>query len=358
MRSLLTVVCTLFVAGAATAQDPTITTRSSAKPFKAPIKSESGLGIVVLMPKETTISSDDIVDIEYPITPFEAKLKYNEALKKEKDAGAEGKEKDRKALLYDAQSGYEEALKKAAPDPKSKRHLEFKAAMTRARLYLENNFGAPDNAIQKLEEFRVTNADGWQINQAMLTLARLYQNQKDYKKAQKVFSDWSGLKVAPDHKSEAEYQAAMAFVDQGSPKEAATALKTLEAKLPKENRYSQKARVAQAECLALAKQMPEANKILRQIIKDTTDKNLKAMAYNTLGKNLYDVGQLKEARWEFLWVDVVFSQDKAEHAKSLYYLWQIFNKLGEPERAIECRDQLMDRQFAASEYQLRAKSGQ
>jgi len=28
---------------------------------------------------------------------------------------------------------------------------------------------------------------------------------------------------------------------------------------------------------------------------------LKALAYNTLGKSYFDAGQMKEARWEFLW---------------------------------------------------------
>ena len=54
-------------------------------------------------------------------------------------------------------------------------------------------------------------------------------------------------------------------------------------------------------------------------------------------------------------MDVIYHQDKAEHAKSLYYLADIFAKLGEGERARECLDQLLtDQGFAGVEYQRRA----
>ncbi len=82
---------------------------------------------------------------------------------------------------------------------------------------------------------------------------------------------------------------------------------------------------------------------MRQVIKDTSDKTLKAQAYNTLGVSYFNGEYLKEARWDFLWVDVVYNQDRAEHAKALYYLWKIFDKLDEKERAQECRDALSQR---------------
>ena len=98
--------------------------------------------------------------------------------------------------------------------------------------------------------------------------------------------------------------------------------------------------------------------MLRQVINEIGDKSLKAVAYNTLGQCYYDSDQLKEARWEFLWVDVVFNQDKSEHAKALYYLSKIFDQLNEPERAQDCRDALLqDRAFAGMEWQRLAQKG-
>src|SRR5262249_38806779 len=105
----------------------------------------------------------------------------------------------------------------------------------------------------------------------------------------------------------------------------------------------------------------EASAQLQKIIDGTKDPSLKAAAYNALGlsylhnrDSLPDA--LQNARWQFLWVDVIYNQDKAEHAKALYHLWRIFRDLEEPERARECLETLLtDRQYAGLEYQRRAQ---
>src|SRR5262249_54759497 len=132
-------------------------------------------------------------------------------------------------------------------------------------------------------------------------------------------------------------------------------VQALAAKLPKDSKFQGRAKVAEAECLAAAKKDAPAIALLRQVIKEANDKNVKALAYNTLGQCLYNGEHLKEARWEFLWVDVVYNQDKAEHAKALYYLAKIFDKLDEKDRAQECRDALVsERAFAGMEWQRQA----
>ena len=84
------------------------------------------------------------------------------------------------------------------------------------------------------------------------------------------------------------------------------------------------------------------------------NREVKAVGHNTLGYCLYSQGQAKEALWEFLWVDVVYNQDRAEHAKALYHLWKIFSEQGNAERAQECREMLLnDRQFTGTEYQVK-----
>ena len=105
-----------------------------------------------------------------------------------------------------------------------------------------------------------------------------------------------------------------------------------------------------------AKEYDGALKILSQAAKETSDKDLKALIYNAKGVCLYEKNDFKAARWEFLWVDVVYNHAKNEHAKALYYLSKIFNELGEPERAQECREQLLnDRAFTGSEWRARAQ---
>ena len=157
-------------------------------------------------------------------------------------------------------------------------------------------------------------------------------------------------------KIDAELQAAQINVPGKNYELARTRLQALADRQPKNSRQALRVSIALAECLFHVKQATEGTKILRNIIKDSPDKGLKAMAHNTLGKVLYEQSAYKEARWEFLWVDVVYNQDRAEHAKALYYLALIFDKLGDADRARECRELLADRQFAGLEFQRRAQA--
>ena len=96
---------------------------------------------------------------------------------------------------------------------------------------------------------------------------------------------------------------------------------------------------------------------MKEVLKTNNDKQIKAMAHNSLGECLYKDGKYEEAKWEFLWVDAVYNQDRHQRAKALYYLWKTFEQLNKAERAQECRETLIgDRQFAGSEYQRLALS--
>jgi hypothetical protein len=54
-------------------------------------------------------------------------------------------------------------------------------------------------------------------------------------------------------------------------------------------------------------------------------------------------------------VDVVYNQDRVQHAKALYHLWDLFSKEGDASRAQECREALMAPEFAGLEYQKRVQ---
>ena len=99
----------------------------------------------------------------------------------------------------------------------------------------------------------------------------------------------------------------------------------------------------------------EAMPLLQQVLKETSDKQIKAIAHNTIGEHLYKAGKYNEALWEFLWVDAVFNQDRSQNAKALYYLWKTFEQLNNAERAQECREMLLnDKQYAGTEYHAKA----
>ncbi len=73
---------------------------------------------------------------------------------------------------------------------------------------------------------------------------------------------------------------------------------------------------------------------------DSKDSKLLARAYNALGDCYLQIEQAKAARDAFLHVDVLFNSEKTEHAKALYELSQLWNQLGQEDRARDARQQL------------------
>jgi hypothetical protein len=56
-------------------------------------------------------------------------------------------------------------------------------------------------------------------------------------------------------------------------------------------------------------------------------------------------------------VDTLYTQDRDEHAKALYHLSTLFDKVkNDRARAKQCADRLKDKQFAGTLYQRRASA--
>jgi len=87
---------------------------------------------------------------------------------------------------------------------------------------------------------------------------------------------------------------------------------------------------------------------------------VRAAAHNGLGDYYREKGQVEEAFWHYLRVDVLYSQDLEEQARALYWLSKLYEKkafegrAGDPERAKNCRDRLLDARFAKTEFQALA----
>jgi hypothetical protein len=348
---VVSVLVTLASAAGTLANDEVIV-RSKDKPYKGPIKSETSRGVEITGVKET-IPAEDIVDILYDVNPVDVRINvYRPGVKSEKDYNDPDpkKEAQRKANLSDALKKYAEAYQKVK-EKTAKRHLEYKLAVLTARQAMDDNADL-EPAIKLLSEFKAKHANSWQITACLQLLGRLQMESKHYKDSEETYLELARADVPEDTKQEAELLAAQVSARAGKQEEALKKLQALEGRLPKDSKYRGRAKVAQAECLAAAKKDAAAIALLRQLTKETSDKSLKALAYNALGQCYYQAEKLKEARWEFLWVDVVYNQDKTEHAKALYYLAKIFDKLDEKERAQECREALStDRAFIGMEWQ-------
>ena len=79
---------------------------------------------------------------------------------------------------------------------------------------------------------------------------------------------------------------------------------------------------------------------LEAIISKTTDKKLLGLAYNALGDCYRLNNRNKDALWPYLWVDVIYHQDRQEHQKAMEQLARLFDEQGDKTRARQYRERL------------------
>jgi len=215
---------------------------------------------------------------------------------------------------------------------------------------------APDKSLARLQAFKTANPSCWQVVHVMPTIAEIQMNAKDYKGAEATFQEMADMEaLSPTARLNAELDIGQVNVIAGNMDKAQKKIEELTKRAVKNPAMLSRVNMARAEILVGQKKSEEAVSLLKQIVKNSTDKQIKALAHNTLGESYFKANRYNDAVWEFLWVDAVFNQDRNQHARALYYLWKTFEQLNNAERAQECRETLLnDRQFAGTEYQRKA----
>jgi tetratricopeptide (TPR) repeat protein len=363
LRKCLPALVFLCVAGGGLLlADDEVYVRGKDKAIKGKIKGESPKAVSI---GKDVIPAEDVVDIVYELKDIAGNIKYKAAAKAEKESLDPAQEAKRKEKLAEALKKYEE-IPVPDGDAFAKRHIEYKIAMLKVRQVQEDGDPA-DKAIAKLRDFvkKKENAAGWQISSVYQTLGRLLVDGGDYPGAEDIYGKLARLDgLSDDMRQEAKLLAIHAKIQGGKYSDARDDLAELQKELPKASRFHARARVAEAECLvaeskkfdkkddpARAKLFETAIGHVRGVIKDSNDRYVKAVGHNTLGYCYLEQGKTKDAIWEFLWVDVEYNQDRIQHAKALYHLWDLFSKEGDAPNAQKCREALMAPQFAGLEYQ-------
>jgi tetratricopeptide (TPR) repeat protein len=333
-------------APAARAQDEiTYYDRAAKKESRAAgaIQSENA-GKIVLKPTTGAgtreIPAADVVDVVYEVTP-RTKLDYTAARGDERKIETV-REEERKRAIEDAIKSYQKLLRdltgeKAKPVA---RHLQFKIARLQARA-AEDDEAQADAAIDALQKFRKEHPDSWQLLACTRLLARLLTERKDYEGARKVYADLAATpSLARDTKQECDLFVARYLIRGKKIAEAEKLLQDILKAVPSDDPQATRARISLAECLGNSGKLEEAVKQLEDLIAKTTDNDLKAAAYNTLGDCYRENNRPKDALWPYLFVDVVYHQDKREHARAVEQLAKLFAELGDKERAEQYRERL------------------
>lgn len=361
MRYRVCVAALVAAAFVLSARADSVFVKGRPAPVVGTVKKEDAKGVLVAVKKtEELIPAADVIDVHYDdVKPSDLRLSggaYLAAKKAEAEADASTDPAKRKAALATAIAKYQETLKKMEPHLYGHRNFEYKVAVLTLRQALTEQ-SSTAGALAKLGDFREKYPNSWQIAHVVPTLAQMQMDAGDFKGAAVTYQGMADMEVFPaDVRRNAELMVVQVTVKAGDLKGAQKKLDDLERKAAGSPAFAARIKMMRAELLVSDKKFDQATPLLQQLLKDSKDVQIKAQAHNALGECLFKANRYSEALWEFLYVDTVYSQDKNERAKALYYLWKTFDQLNNEERAKECRQMLLnDAQFAGTEFQLKAQ---
>ncbi|MCS6852591.1 MAG: tetratricopeptide repeat protein [Gemmataceae bacterium] len=284
------------------------------------------------------IPAGDVIDVVYQVRPA-LTLDYRRARTKEA-ALEKAEEAKRVDALKEALKEYTDFAGKVADVKPLARHIDYKITRLKLLLAAEDPNQA-DAALSALADFKKKHPGGWQIVHVSRLLASLQEEKGDYLEAAATFDELAKTPgISREIQQECELRAAQALTRAKRFKEAETRLRNSLRSLSATDPQATRVQIFLAQCQAGNGQLQEAVNDLTAIIDKVSDPQLKAMAYNTLGDCYLLAGRSKDALWSYLWVDVIYHQDKTEHARAMAQLAKLFEERQDEARAKEYRERL------------------
>lgn len=354
----------LAVPASALAQDEVVyidrAKKKNDEVHRGKVQQETIAGIVCSVggtAKTQTFATADIVDIIYGIR-LGLKPIYTRARVEEAKMDTAQSDAERLKAFEDAMKRYQELLKEKEVEdaPAVKRHIQFRVARLYGKL-AEEDAEQRDTAITALDKFVKAYPDSWQLSLAVRLLGQLYEDKDDLNAAQKTYEVLASNPEAPkEMRLEFQMLSVRGLMRTSQFPAAEKKLGEIAATLSPNDPLGLRLQVFQAECQSAAKKYDQAQAKLKTILTaDAADGVTKGLAHNVLGDCLRETGKLDEAFWNYLWVDTVYNQDRQEQARALYHLSKLFEQVKkDPNRAQQCRERLLTKEFAGTDFQRRA----
>ena len=298
---------------------------------------------------KATVSPADIIRVVPGDIPGFDTAAINEPVKAE-----DAKQWDKARLAH------QEMLKKSGmASEKVRKYLEFRVAIAAARSAddaADENAGQAKaaEAVKFLDGFLTAYKTGWEVWPAVQACARLQVALVEQTKAEDKVSErrmfaeaartWGRASRAadlpPDMRLDATLQEidnkirARQFADaRGLIDEAA---KTAPAGPIKDRLAIYQLTLKFADTVNPA----DGAALIEAEIAKTKDPSVRATGYGMLGELYLAADKPRDAMWAFLWVEVVYNQDKDEVIKALVRLADVFRLQGDDDRAKSYRDKL------------------
>lgn len=238
-----------------------------------------------------------------------------------------------------------------APAP-SMRYLEFKVAYTSARAAddaTDDAWKDKTEAAQKLLNDYLISSNyqgGWEIWPVGRMRARMLL---ELERPGDAVTTWNKLSKSNDVPADLKTEAALEEIDYlFRAKQFPVAGQQISALKPgatgaaKDRLTLYEIAIKCAETAAPGQPMPIAQvvKPLQDLVDQTKDPVVKAVGYNLLGEVCMMAEKPREAMWNYLWVEVVYNQDRDEVLKAMIRLVKAFDAQQDEDRTRNYREKL------------------
>ena len=204
--------------------------------------------------------------------------------------------------------------------------------------------GDPKNALGLMTNWVKDNAQSYQFYPAAEVMGDLAVAAGTPDQAAKYYG---GLAAAPfpELKTKGSFLQGKALMASKQNSDAKSKFQAvLEAKLSDvvSLKYQKMAKIGIIQCDALEGKATEAIGELEKMVDegDSTDGELFAELYNTLGSMLSAAGRNEEAVLSYLKTDLLYGAQSEPHAEALYRLAQLWTKMGSAQRAADAKQKL------------------
>lgn len=301
-----------------------------------------------------TLPAADIIDVRYGFRPAVRSV-YDRARFADTKIDESETAEDRLKNYDDALKRYQDLLKEKdiIDSTSAMRHIQYRIARLNVKL-AEDDPAKGDAAIAALDKFVKEHPDCWQFSGAVRLLGQMQEDRGDLAAAQKTYDLMASRLEAPrELRLEFQMESVRNLVSTKQYPAAEKMLTQVATTLPKDDPLLLRVQVYQAECQAAANKFVEARAKLDKVLAmEEADNITKGLAHNVLGDCLRGTGKMEEAFWSYLWVDVVYNDSRQEQARALYQLSKLFEQVKkDSNRAQQCRERLLSKEFAGTDYQ-------
>lgn len=283
--------------------------------------------------KEETIPSNEILRVTYSELPAKVTLEIGKLSPAETARDF--------PTLYKGFVAVQAMPEVKAAGPAARRYIDFRVATLQG--IVADGDEQLKAAIKTLADFVAANADSWEFPNAARQLARLQTDVADYAGATKSFEL---IEKAPNVPVEFKQEATAALIDIAFQSEkyddGRKRIKAVneDAKSPVGLRERVIMYQLGLDAADAKGDLPASIKKIEEAIGKATDPGLKALGYNVLGDVYLAKSNKRDAMWSYLWVDVVYNQDRGEHLKAMTRLIKIFDGENDKDKATLYREKL------------------